>query len=58
MDKTIQMYIIQMKMMCIHEAKHQDAQFVLAVRAFPIVNNIISLWVFLGVLETKSVGVS
>lgn len=46
----------QIKMLCVHEAKHPDVQFVVAVRAFPAVNNILSLWVFLGQLETKSSG--
>lgn len=41
----------QIKTMCIHEAKHPEVQFVMAVRAFPLYNNILSLWVFLGTLE-------
>ena len=45
-----------MKMLCVHEAKHPDVQFVVAVRAFPAVNNILSLWVFLGQLESKASG--
>lgn len=44
----------QIKMLCVHKAQHQDVQFVVAVRAFPAVNNILSLWVFLGLLEMKS----
>ena len=38
--------------MCIHENQHPDVQFVFTVRAFPLVNNLISLWLFLGTLET------
>ena len=41
----------QIKTMGIHEAKHPEVQFVMAVRAFPLYNNILSLWVFLGTLE-------
>lgn len=40
------------KSTCIHETKHPDVQFVFAVRAFPLVNNIVSLWIFLGTLES------
>jgi hypothetical protein len=42
------------KSLCIHESKHPEVQFVLAVRAFPLVNNIVSLWLFVGTLETRS----
>jgi len=35
----------------VHELQHPDVQFVLSVRAFPLYNNILSLWVFLGTLE-------
>jgi hypothetical protein len=38
-------------MTAIHEATHPQAQFGLAVRAFPYVNNLVSLWVFLAVTE-------
>ena len=51
---TTPRHTTQMKMLCVHKAQHQDVQFVVAVRAFPAVNNIISLWIFLGLLETKS----
>lgn len=37
--------------MCFHETKHPNVQFVLGVKAFPLVNNIVSLWIFLGTLE-------
>ena len=46
-DSVIQ----QIKGVGIHEIKAPDVQFVLAVRAFPLVNNVISLWVFVGSLE-------
>ena len=41
--------------MGIHEAQHPEVQFVMAVRAFPLYNNILSLWVFLGTLEPSGV---
>jgi hypothetical protein len=41
----------QVKTMCVHEARHPEVQFVMAVRAFPLYNNILSMWVFLGTLE-------
>lgn len=44
--------ITEIKSLCIHENKHPEAQFVLGVRAFPIVNNIVSIWIFLGTLES------
>lgn len=37
-----------------HEARHPDVQFVLAVRAIPYVNNLVSLWIFFGTLEPAS----
>ena len=43
--------LLSIKASCVHEIKHPDVQFVLSVRAFPLYNNIISLWVFLGTLE-------
>ncbi len=46
---------IQVKSMCVHETKHPNIQFVLAVKAFPLVNNIVSLWIFLGTLEENAV---
>ena len=39
----------------VHENNHPDAQFVLAVRAFPLVNGLISLWVYIGTLERERV---
>jgi len=45
--------LTKIKTMCIHEAKHPEVQFVMAVRAFPLYNNILSLWIFLGFLEPK-----
>ena len=44
----------EVKSLCIHESNHPEAQFVLGVRAFPLVNNLVSLWVFVGTLETVS----
>lgn len=45
---------LQVRTWCIHEAKHPEVQFVMSVRAFPLYNNILSLWIFLGTLETNS----
>jgi hypothetical protein len=44
--------VYQIKALRIHESKHPEVQFVMAARAFPIANNLISLWVFIGTLET------
>jgi coiled-coil and C2 domain-containing protein 2A len=41
----------QVKALSIHESQHPEVQFVLAVRAFPLVNDAVSLWVFIGTLE-------
>ncbi len=41
----------KVRAMCLHETKHPSVQFVLAVKAFPLVNNLVSLWIFLGTLE-------
>jgi len=46
---------VQIKTIGIHEAQHPEVQFVMAVRAFPLYNNILSLWVFLGTLEPSGV---
>lgn len=48
---TVFLFSLQIKTMGIHESKHPEVQFVMAVRAFPLYNNILSLWVFLGTLE-------
>lgn len=42
----------KIKALRVHESQHPEVQFVAAVRAFPIANGIVSLWVFLGTLET------
>jgi hypothetical protein len=44
--------LAEIKSYCIHEIKHPEVQFVLGVRAIPIVNNIVSLWIYIGTLET------
>eukprot|EP01041_Mallomonas_annulata_P001440 gene1440-2773_t len=41
----------RVKSLCVHESSHPEAQFILAVRAFPLVQGLVSLWVFLGTLE-------
>lgn len=37
----------------VHETRHPQVQFVLAVRAFPLFNGLISLWLFVGTLEKE-----
>ncbi len=44
---------LQVKTLCMHEAQHPEVQFVMAVRAFPLFNNILSVWIFIGTLENK-----
>lgn len=48
--------VARIKTLCIHEAKHPEVQFVLAVRAFPLFNGVVSLWVFFGTLEATMPG--
>lgn len=43
----------QVKSLCYHEANSADVQFVFAVRAFPLYNNLVSLWVFVGTMEVN-----
>ncbi len=43
--------LARVRAMCVHEVRASDVQFVLAVRAFPLVNNLISLWIYVGSLE-------
>eukprot|EP01038_Epipyxis_sp_PR26KG_P007416 gene7416-10108_t len=38
--------------LCVHESLHLEVKFIVSVRAFPLFNNIISLWVFIGTLES------
>lgn len=38
---------------CVHETRHPQVQFVLAVRVFPLFNGLMSLWIFLGTLERE-----
>lgn len=44
----------QVKGTAIHEAGHRDAQFGMAVKAFPYTNKVVSLWVFIVVIEPHS----
>jgi len=39
------------KALSVHESLHPEVQFVLAVKVMPIVNEIVSLWIFVGTLE-------
>ncbi len=41
----------KVKSLGVHESRHPEVQFVLAVKAIPLVNGVVSLWVFLGTLE-------
>ncbi|CAM9315544.1 unnamed protein product [Ectocarpus fasciculatus] len=51
----VNMVVEKVKSMCVHESRHPNVQFVLAVKvAFPLVNNLVSLWIFLGTLEENS----
>ena len=43
----------QIKALCVHEAANPKVEFVLAVKAMPLVNDVVSLWVFIGTLEPK-----
>jgi hypothetical protein len=45
--------IYQVKSLCVHETNHPELEFVVAVRAFPLVNDLVSLWVFVGTLEVS-----
>ena len=45
----------KIKALCVHETNHPEVQFVLAVKAFPLFNNTVSLWVFLGTLEATGI---
>ena len=46
----------QVKSLCIHETNHPEVQFVVAVRAFPLVNDLVSLWIFVGCLQATGQG--
>lgn len=44
--------ISEVKALCMHEIKNPDVLYVLSVRSFPHVNNLMSVWVFLGTIES------
>jgi len=46
--------LVRVKSLCLHETNHPDFQYVLAVKAFPAVNEMVSLWIFLGVVEVDA----
>lgn len=46
--------IEKVKTLCLHDILHPDVQFVVAVRAFPLIRGLVSLWIFLGTLEGKA----
>lgn len=46
--------VTKVKTLCVHESHHPAVQFVLAVRAIPLYNNLVSLWVFVGCLEVHN----
>ncbi len=45
----------KIKSMCIHETNDSDAQFVMAVRVFPLVNNLVSVWIYVGTVISKEI---
>lgn len=44
--------LTKVKTVAIHENNHPEVQFILAVKAIPLFNNTLSLWIFVGTLET------
>lgn len=46
--------VTKVKTLCVHESHHPAVQFVLAVKAIPLFNNLVSLWVFIGCLEVHN----
>jgi len=44
----------KVKAYCVHETRSPEVQFVIGVRAFPLVQGLVSLWLFLGALEATS----
>lgn len=48
--------LAHVKTFCVHENNHPEVQFVLAVKALPLFNGTVSLWLFLGTLEVMSSG--
>jgi hypothetical protein len=46
--------VTKIKTLCVHESHHPAVQFVLAVRAVPLFNNLVSLWIFVGCLEVHN----
>ncbi len=45
----------KVKSMCVHETNDNDAQFVMAVRVFPLVNNLVSVWIYVGTVIAKEI---
>jgi hypothetical protein len=45
----------KVKALGVHETRHPEVQFVVAAKAFPLFNDTVSLWIFLGVLEANGV---
>ena len=45
----------KIKSMCVHETNDGDAQFVMAVRVFPLVNNLVSVWIYIGTVISKEI---
>lgn len=45
----------KVKALGVHETRHPEVQFVVAAKAFPLYNEVVSLWIFLGVLEATGV---
>ena len=48
-DKEVLLNTI--RSLCVHENKHPEVQFVLALKVFPYVNGLMSVWIYIGTLE-------
>lgn len=46
--------VSKIKTLAVHESRHPAVQFVLSVKAVPLFNNIVSLWLFVGSLEVPN----
>lgn len=46
--------VTKVKTLAVHESRHPAVQFVLSVKAVPLFNNIVSLWLFIGSLEAPN----
>jgi hypothetical protein len=44
----------RVKASAVHETQHPEVQFIVAVRVVPYVNNVLSVWIFIGTMETQA----